>query len=450
MKQFLNNPLVLLMFIISILLTLNSCNDSDDDFNLSKEQETSKKLTVKKMSYKEIKEITPLYEKVLTLNHNIHGRGDNAIFEVSLGDAYYMSDGVIETYTFPIQTYDSISKYNLMINKVGNEYKPFLIYYELTDEEFLSYKAGDYIDLTDKTTLTALENDEFSILDRGGNPETNGCFQVFKVTVDCSHAQCQADHRRNGYCTHPDEYLEIHQIPCVTNGGGGPSSPGDGGTPASGSNGNSHGGPQPGNTNPHAYTTFVIGEGGTGNQQDVDVLNQFTADMDAAFGMGKWNYTDHGDKTPIIVSSILEITSIMENISQIDYVELEVIDVPFQTQPTKITKFTIHFSNVPYSLEFSIKSKLKTATAEFDIIEIKSKLRPLEFAIHYDIIMFEHSIKNEVVTINIQGEMSVGFKAFGMDATVGGEDNYQIKMNINTGAPVGIGLNSIPKGFFNK
>ncbi|MDG4950013.1 hypothetical protein NLM59_03670 [Weeksellaceae bacterium KMM 9724] len=70
--------------------------------------------------------------------------------------------------------------------------------------------------------------------------------------------------------------------------GGGFYTPGDNGPPGPGSPGGTYSGPSESDGSSVGYTRFVIGDGGTGNQDDVDAINQITLEMDAAFGVGNW------------------------------------------------------------------------------------------------------------------------------------------------------------------
>ena len=103
--------------------------------------------------------------------------------------------------------------------------------------------------------------------------------------MDTQPCTCHEVHNSNG-CTHPQQIYELQLIYCTGGGGtqgGASTTPGTSGT---------YGGPT-GNPTNGGYTGFVLGDGSTGNQSDVDALNQFTAQMDAAFGMGNWSFDDN-------------------------------------------------------------------------------------------------------------------------------------------------------------
>ena len=228
------------------------------------------------------------------MNRNFYGRNQDEVYEVSLSNALYITDGTIETYTFPIQTIDSLTKYNLMLNLKNGEYKPYLIHYDLTDEEYLAYSEGQFIDFSTKAIGYELESDNITITNRIGTPGST-CTQIELTRVElCDCPQHQAEHIYGGEnCHGRTEVWETVMVPCPGGGGGGE---GDGlsGTPSGGpgSPGGTYGGPSESDGSPGGYTGFVIGDGATGNQDDVDAINQVTQEMDAAFGVGNWSFED--------------------------------------------------------------------------------------------------------------------------------------------------------------
>lgn len=78
------------MTFISAFLALSACNDDED---LIIADESKKKITVKRLNQKEIKEITPIYEKVVSMNRNIYGRNQDEVYEVSLSNALNITTG---------------------------------------------------------------------------------------------------------------------------------------------------------------------------------------------------------------------------------------------------------------------------------------------------------------------------------------------------------------------
>ena len=303
------------MTFISVFIALSACHDDED---LIIADESNKKITVKKLNQKEIKEITPIYEQVVSMNHNIYGRNQDEVYEVSLSNALYITDGTIETYTFPIQTIDSLTKYNLMLNLENGEYKPYLIHYDLTDSEYLAYSEGQFIDFSTKAIGYELESDNITITNRIGTPGST-CTQIELTRVElCDCPQHQAEHIYGGEnCHGRTEVWETVMVPCPGGGGGGE---GDGlsGTPSGGpgSPGGTYGGPSGSDGSSGGYTGFVIGDGGTGNQDDVDAINQITQEMDAAFGVGNWNYDDSVTESnaDYIISNFGELNQIQSSI----------------------------------------------------------------------------------------------------------------------------------------
>ncbi|MDG4944924.1 hypothetical protein NMK71_00715 [Weeksellaceae bacterium KMM 9713] len=249
---------------------------------------------------------------MVSLNRNIYGRNQDEVYEVSLSNALYITDGTIETYTFPIETIDSLTKYNLMLSLKNGEYQPYIVHYDLTDEEYTAYLEGNLLDLSEKTTVSILQNNEISITDRyNSNPETNGCFKEYVVNIECNDHYGVNNHCYMNDCDGRDSYTEIHEVPCVTNGGGGNGDGGNGGytpgtPPGPGSPGGTYSGPSGSDGSPAGYTGFVIGDGGTGNQDDVDAINQVTQEMDAAFGVGNWSFNDNPSDNVPEYSSVQE------------------------------------------------------------------------------------------------------------------------------------------------
>lgn len=78
------------MTFISVFIALSACHDDED---LIIADESNKKITVKKLNQKEIKEITPIYEQVVSMNHNIYGRNQDEVYEVSLSNALNITTG---------------------------------------------------------------------------------------------------------------------------------------------------------------------------------------------------------------------------------------------------------------------------------------------------------------------------------------------------------------------
>ncbi|KAF2518239.1 hypothetical protein E0W68_09895 [Flavobacterium salilacus subsp. salilacus] len=219
-------------------------------------------------------------------------------------------------------------------------------------------------------------------------------------------------------------------------GGGTGSGGGTGGSGGNGNGGNGSGGPQSG-------SDYSFVEGQTIVTQPVQLNPSILAEdlLNDIIGSGEWSFDNHGSEITIQIDSE---DDLIDLINEIPTFESETLDDdsilnPDPDKPTKITKFTAEFKDIIlFKLELTVKSKLKTPTQEYSIVSITPKIRPVEFATEFEIIAYEHSVANGIVTININGDMKYGLSVLGLDATVPETMNYQLKINIETGAASGI------------
>src|SRR5690554_4287294 len=103
MKRLLFNypPLFLLTF-VSVLFTLNACLESDDYQISDESQQTQKKVTILHLNQKDLEKNMLIFEKASSFNQNLFGRSTEDQYNVSMESVLYVTDGAIESYTFPV------------------------------------------------------------------------------------------------------------------------------------------------------------------------------------------------------------------------------------------------------------------------------------------------------------------------------------------------------------
>lgn len=178
----------ILLLVISLFLL--SCNEKDEII------EVDNSLTVKKISFNQIKEDKLILEKVSkyssTKTAQRNSENDDLLNFVVLTDSLkYVQQGNYHSYSFPIyrENYNENIQENLLVNlEPDGTYKDFLVRYYLTKEEFNQLDENPEILDNAQIEIIPLEN---SIMDNNLSSRCSISYTMVYTTTWNSDCSCQ-------------------------------------------------------------------------------------------------------------------------------------------------------------------------------------------------------------------------------------------------------------------
>jgi len=205
MKQTLLIPI---LFILGLSLLLTNCETTDFQEEIEQNNVIIKKISLESLSQKEgLSKVLKNISNKTTFTNNKNTTASDLSFII-------LTDNILETqtdstinYTFPLQrpVFDNTFFENFVISKFGNEYKYFIVKYQLpTPENFENMEISftsvgiDLIDVDDvlKTVNNVIiappcVHVTYSVCGNGGNPNGHGatggdCVGSFPIHIDTS------------------------------------------------------------------------------------------------------------------------------------------------------------------------------------------------------------------------------------------------------------------------
>ena len=282
MKKKLLKRLKLGILILGISLFSTNCQKEDKDDNvvtksaLNKEQ-IPQEFTIQKLTFKDIKNNSAIFNKFQNKSFEIAAKKDTNTKETSNSNPAFIinknaikyiqnQDKTYHSYTFPV--YRENTNYgleNLVLSYQSDDnYKAYIVSYDLTEDEILDLKNNLVVDLENKTSLIELDSKQIvsNIFNKGGTNAkiSNEDISAKSITIAIEFECCSY-----GNLSHPNGRYESNGSKCpghslcylYSESGGG----------SSGSGGNSNGGSSNGNSSgigPGSGTSSSGGGGGSG------------------------------------------------------------------------------------------------------------------------------------------------------------------------------------------
>ena len=175
------------------MFTLNACLESDDYVDKGQKPDNLKQISRKHLSIEDIRQLSPIFEKISDLNQNLYGKNQDESFFVSMNEVLFVTDGTMNSYTFPVIENGQPSNMNILINDDGQNITTSLIEYNLADDELQQIMNGEIIDTTTNAFLYPLNNDQVEITSKDHSGNNNPCLIEFRV-VDTEPCECHETH----------------------------------------------------------------------------------------------------------------------------------------------------------------------------------------------------------------------------------------------------------------
>ncbi|WP_179317950.1 hypothetical protein [Winogradskyella undariae] len=241
-KHRLKNYLKLGILLFGVLITTTNCDKDDTISNQVPVLSNSTKFKLQRIANPPVSQNKELSEKLSLFksksNHNdldyLAREVYNAEldFTIDTDISNYIEYGEYHSYTFPIKrTEDNGLVENLLLSlQIDGTYKAYLVTYDLTEDEKLQIQNNENIDLSDKTTFSTLQDQEWasSLFARIGD---NGiCHEWITITPRCTFGgEHSAEDRETGnnggfQCAAnfvAEPYTISSFTECPENGGGG-------------------------------------------------------------------------------------------------------------------------------------------------------------------------------------------------------------------------------------
>ena len=211
-KHRLKNYLKLGILLFGVFIATISCDKDDTtSYNQVPVLSNSTEFKIQRITNPPISQNKELSEKLSSFNSkkntsNLNYQAREAYnaeldFTIDTDISNYIEYGEYHSYTFPIKrTEDNGLVENLLLSlQINGTYKAYLVAYNLTEEEKLQIQNNENIDLSDKTTFTILQDQDWanSLFARIGN---NGiCHEWITITPRCTFGgEHSAEDRETG------------------------------------------------------------------------------------------------------------------------------------------------------------------------------------------------------------------------------------------------------------
>lgn len=276
MKRKIKNFKKLLLF--GIVFMLIGCEVNEQFIEKSNEA-----YTVKKISFKDFKSKVAIFDKFKKIAPSTESsNSERVVYDENYG-LYYDTNNIVlvekegyKSYTIPLinQENENVLKNLVIYEKTGKPVKVKMMNYEVTEQEILKIKNGEYVNLETKTTSQSLATNSSSSYSWY---DDSGCLVTATTTI-IAGTPCQGDgHVFGEPCSHEGtslaatptriviKYTYAFCPPDLWSGGGGDNSggspgPGGGGSGggSSSSTGSSNNAPAESESNEDIITTPVI------------------------------------------------------------------------------------------------------------------------------------------------------------------------------------------------